>query len=104
MSSGLIVVKIGGGEGIDLESVCADVAAVYKGGQRMIMLHGGNAEANKVAEQLGHPPQFVTSIAGIISRRTDRRTLEIMEMVYAGKINKGIVERLQFHGANAVGL
>jgi len=104
MGSGLIVVKIGGGEGIDLESVCADVAAVFRGGQRMVMLHGGNFEANQVAEQLGHPPHFVTSVAGIVSRRTDRRTLEIMEMVYAGKINKGIVERLQAHGANAVGL
>ena len=100
----MIVVKIGGGEGIDLESVCADSAELFRNGQRMVMLHGGNYEANQVATQLGHPPQFVTSIAGFVSRRTDRRTLEIMEMVYAGKINKSIVERLQAHGANAVGL
>ena len=101
---GLIVVKIGGGEGIDLESVCKDVATLFLGGRPMIMLHGGNYEANQVAEQLGHPPRFVTSVSGIVSRRTDRRTLEIMEMVYAGKINKRIVELLQSHGVNAVGL
>jgi len=101
---GLIVVKIGGGEGIDLDSVCKDAAELVHNGQQMIMVHGGNFEANQIAEQLGHPPQFVTSVSGIQSRRTDRRTLEIMEMVYAGKINKSIVERLQSHGVNAVGL
>ena len=101
---GLIVVKIGGGEGIDLESVCKDIAELFQNGQQMVMLHGGNFEANQVAEQLGHPPRFVTSVSGIQSRRTDRRTLEIMEMVYAGKINKGIIELLQSYGANAVGL
>ena len=101
---GLIVVKIGGGEGIDLDSVCQDVAELLRRGQQMILVHGGNFEANQVAEQLGHPPHFVTSVSGIQSRRTDRRTLEIMEMVYAGKINKGIVELLQSYGVNAVGL
>jgi acetylglutamate/LysW-gamma-L-alpha-aminoadipate kinase len=57
-----------------------------------------------VAQQLGHPPQFVTSVSGYVSRRTDRRTLEIFEMVYCGKMNKSIVESLQKHGVNAVGL
>lgn len=100
----MIVVKVGGGEGIDLPAVCRDVAEVFRSGERIILLHGGNYEANQVAEQLGHPPEFVTSVSGIVSRRTDRRTLEIMEMVYAGKINKGIVELLQGFGVNAVGL
>jgi acetylglutamate/LysW-gamma-L-alpha-aminoadipate kinase len=57
-----------------------------------------------VAEQLGHPPQFVTSISGFTSRRTDRETLKIFEMVYCGEVNKGIVEMLQAEGVNAVGL
>jgi acetylglutamate/LysW-gamma-L-alpha-aminoadipate kinase len=100
----MIVVKVGGGQGIDLERVCEDVAQVFRSGQPLILLHGGNYETNQIAEQLGHPPEFVTSVSGIVSRRTDRRTLEIMEMVYAGKINKGIVELLQRYGANAVGL
>jgi hypothetical protein len=39
---------------------------------------------NKVAEQLGHPPQFVTSVSGFTSRRTDRRTLEIAYTVPGG--------------------
>ena len=57
-----------------------------------------------VAEALGHPPEFITSVSGYTSRKTDRRTLEIFEMVYCGKNNKGIVERLQRQGVNALGL
>jgi acetylglutamate/LysW-gamma-L-alpha-aminoadipate kinase len=57
-----------------------------------------------VAEALGHPPRFVTSPSGYTSRYTDRRTLEIFEMVYCGSANKGMVERLQMRGVNAFGL
>jgi acetylglutamate/LysW-gamma-L-alpha-aminoadipate kinase len=59
---------------------------------------------NEVATALGHPPQFVTSVSGFTSRRTDRRTLEIFEMVYCGQMNKGLVEKLQRRGVNALGL
>jgi acetylglutamate/LysW-gamma-L-alpha-aminoadipate kinase len=67
-------------------------------------VHGGAQTTNAVAEALGHPPQFVTSETGHVSRRTDRRTLEIFEMVYCGQLNKMWVERLQQRGVNAVGL
>jgi acetylglutamate/LysW-gamma-L-alpha-aminoadipate kinase len=84
--------------------VCADVAARWKAGIKLILVHGGSYQTNVVAQQLGHPPQFVTSVSGYVSRRTDRRTLEIFEMVYCGKMNKQIVESLQRHGVNAVGI
>jgi acetylglutamate/LysW-gamma-L-alpha-aminoadipate kinase len=100
----MIVVKVGGSEGIDLGAVCRDVAALIKEGQRLILVHGGSHRTNVVAEQLGHPPQFVTSVSGFTSRRTDRETLKIFEMVYCGEVNKGIVELLQAQGVNAVGL
>ena len=100
----MIVVKVGGSEGIDLGAVCRDVASLVREGQRLILVHGGSHRTNVVAEQLGHPPQFVTSISGFTSRRTDRQTLKIFEMVYCGEINKGIVEMLQAEGVNAVGL
>jgi len=100
----MIVVKVGGGEGIDLEAVCRDMAALIEQGAQMILVHGGSHETNQVAKALGHPPQFVTSPSGFTSRLTDQRTLEIFEMVYCGKINKGIVEQLQQLGTNAVGL
>lgn len=100
----MIVVKVGGSEGIDLAAVCQDVAALHCEGQRMVFVHGGSHRTNVVAEMLGHPPEFVTSVSGFTSRRTDRETLRIFEMVYCGEVNKGIVEMLQGAGANAVGL
>ncbi len=100
----MIVVKVGGSEGIDLQAVCRDVAALAKDGQQVILVHGGSHRTNVVATQLGHPPEFVTSVSGYTSRRTDRETLRIFEMVYCGEVNKSIVEMLQSEGVNAVGL
>ncbi len=100
----MIVVKVGGSLGIDYDALCEDVATLSKAGKKIILIHGGSAETNRVAEALGHPPQFITSPSGYTSRFTDRETLEIFEMVYCGKMNKGIVERLQKHSVNAVGL
>ena len=78
----MIVLKIGGSEGINYDFIADDIATLVKNGQPMIVIHGGSALTNQVAAQLGHPPQFVTSVSGFTSRRTDRRTLEIFEMVY----------------------
>ncbi len=100
----MIVIKIGGSEGIDYDAVCDDVAQLVAEGQRLVLVHGGSHMTNVVAEALGHPPQFVTSPSGYTSRLTDRAALEIFEMVYCGQINKNIVERLQARGVNAVGL
>ena len=100
----MIVVKVGGSEGIDYDAVCDDIARLWSDGARIVLVHGGSAETNRVAQLLGHPPRFVTSPSGHTSRFTDRATLEIFEMVYCGKMNKGIVERLQRHGTPAVGL
>ncbi len=100
----MIVVKVGGSEGIDLGAVCRDVAALLGQGQRLVLVHGGSHRTNEVAAALGHPPEFLTSVSGYTSRRTDRETLRIFEMVYCGEVNKGIVEMLQAEGVNAVGL
>ena len=100
----MIVIKVGGSLGIDYDAICADVAELYKQGRKLVLVHGGSAETNSLAEALGHPPKFVTSPSGYTSRFTDQKTLEIFEMVYCGKMNKGIVERLQKLAVNAVGL
>jgi len=100
----MIVVKVGGSVGIDYDAVCADVAQLVQEGERLILVHGGSNLTNEVAEALGHPPQFVTSPSGYTSRLTDKRTMEIFQMVYCGQMNKGIVERLQKLGINAIGL
>jgi len=100
----MIVVKAGGGEGLDMEAVCADVAELVAQGEQIVLVHGGSHETNVISEKLGHPPRFVTSVSGHSSRYTDRETLEIFAMVVAGRINKLLVERLQQLEVNAVGL
>ena len=100
----MIVVKVGGGKDLHVDAVVADIAALCQAGQPLILVHGGAETTNEVATALGHPPEFVTSESGYVSRRTDRRTLEIFEMVYCGQLNKMWVEKLQGQGVNAVGL
>lgn len=100
----MIVVKVGGSEGISYEAVAKDAAVLWKSGQKLVLVHGGSSETNKIAEALGHPPHFLTHPGGMTSRLTDRKTLEIFEMVYCGLVNKRIVELLQREGVNAVGL
>lgn len=100
----MIVVKIGGTNGVNRDAVCADIAAHVKDGQAIVVVHGGSGETNVISEQLGHPPRFVTAVSGFTSRYTDRATLEIFAMVTAGKINTLLVEMLQKLGVNAFGL
>ena len=100
----MIVVKAGGGQGLDLEAVCADVAGLVHDGEQVVLVHGGSHETNIISEKLGHPPRFVTSVSGHSSRYTDRQTVEIFAMVAGGRINKLLVERLQQLGVNALGL
>ncbi|MCL4561621.1 MAG: [LysW]-aminoadipate kinase [Chloroflexi bacterium] len=100
----MLVVKIGGAQGVDLERVSRDVANLVRGGEQVIVVHGGSAETNTLSEKLGHPARFVKSTSGYTSRYTDRETLEIFAMVTCGKINTLLVEQLQMLGVNAFGL
>src|SRR5512135_435878 len=101
---GTTIVKIGGSRGIDLDAVCADVAAFSKEGKPIVLMHGAGNDANELGDKLGHPARHVTSPQGFTSRYTDRETLEIYVMAAVGKINTFLVERLQKLGVNAVGL
>jgi acetylglutamate/LysW-gamma-L-alpha-aminoadipate kinase len=100
----MIVVKIGGAQGVAMDNVCHDVAALVQQGQPVVVVHGGSAETNEISEKLGPPPRFVTNQSGFTSRYTDRTTLEIFAMVTNGRINTLVVERLQQAGVNAIGL
>lgn len=100
----MIVIKVGGGQDLNIDAIVDDIVQLAKARQSLLLIHGGAETTNEVAEALGHPPQFVTSESGYESRRTDRRTLEIFEMVYCGQLNKMWVEKLQVAGVNAVGL
>jgi acetylglutamate/LysW-gamma-L-alpha-aminoadipate kinase len=99
----VLVVKVGGGDEIDREAVCRDVARLWPE-QRLVLIHGASKELDRISARLGHPPQRVTSVSGIESRFTDDATMEIFTMVYAGSANVGWVACLQRHGVAAVGL
>lgn len=100
----MIIVKVGGSEGIDHQALCQDIADIWTGSLKLVLVHGGSALTNDLATALEHPPRFVTSPSGFTSRFTDRRTMEIFMMGYCGQQNKCLVERLQALGVNAVGL
>jgi [amino group carrier protein]-L-2-aminoadipate 6-kinase len=100
----MLVIKIGGSAGNDYDELCDDIAARRRLGERIVLVHGGSDETNRLAEALGRPPRFVTSVSGFTSRYTDRPTLECFMMATAGLVNKGLVERLQRRNVPAVGL
>lgn len=99
----MIVVKMGGAQGVNLPAVCADVAALVKDGKPVVFVHGGSNETNELTTQLGSSPRFITTVTGFTSRYTDRKTIEIFTMATA-KVNLVLVEQLQKAGVNALGL
>ena len=103
----MYVIKIGGGAAIGPEAFgrfATDLAALAAEGQRCVVVHGGNAEFNRLSEALGMPPRMVTSASGRVSRYTDRATMDTMLMAYRGKVNATLVGTFQAAGVNAVGL
>jgi len=95
----MLVVKIGGSDAIDYGAFLEDLA----GHENWILLHGGSHELDRISEELGHPPRFVESVSGYTSRYTDEETVDLINMVYPGKMNKFLVEELQKLGVNAFG-
>ena len=104
MAESIIVVKLGGTEGVDFSAICADAAELLAKGQKLIFVHGGSAEANALGEVLGTPPKFITSPSGYTSRYTNRETLEVFLMAVNGKVNSLLTEQLHGLGLNALGL
>lgn len=100
----ITVIKIGGGQGIDLAPIIEEIAQLVRDGRRIVLVHGGSHETNMLSERLGHPPRTIVSPSGHTSRRTDRQTLDTFTMVYCGRINKRVVEDLRRLGVDAIGL
>src|SRR5687767_7362425 len=104
MTESVIVVKLGGTEGVNFSAICNDAAALLKQGKQLVFVHGGSAEANALGESLGTPPKMITSPSGYTSRYTDRKTLEMFLMAVNGKVNSLLTEQLQKLSVNAFGL
>src|SRR2546426_5907562 len=96
----MMVCKVGGANGNDIDSVLIDIA----NRKDWVLVHGGSKEVDALAEALGRPPKFLTSPSGVVSRYTDKETMDVFTMALAGKLNTQIVARLRALGANALGL
>lgn len=97
-----IVIKYGGAAMVDdglKDGVCQDIVLMHYVGMRPVLVHGGGPEVSDVMRRLGKEPAFVNGL-----RVTDAETMEIVEMVLAGKTNKGIVASINKQGGKAVGL
>ena len=97
-----IVVKYGGNAMIneDLKSaVIQDVVLMACVGIRTVLVHGGGPEIEYMLRKIGKESRFVNGL-----RYTDEETMEIVQMVLAGKVNKDIVSLIQQAGGHALGL
>ncbi len=97
----MVLVKIGGGASINLEGAAADIAALT---EAVIVVHGANALRDRLAMQLGLEKRVVTSVSGYASVFSDEAAIDLLMMAYGGLQNKRLVEQLQRHGRNAIGL
>lgn len=99
MKRKLVVVKIGGNVLDHPEQLSNVLKAFHSINEYKILVHGGGRKASEILQKLGIEPQMVEG-----RRITDAETLQVIQMVYAGLINKNIVAELQALGCNAIGL
>lgn len=100
----MIVVKAGGAPGVDGLAICRDIEALVRGGEQVILVHGGSQATHQLGERLGYTPRFVTSVSGVQSRYTDPLALEVLTMAMVGQVKPRLVAELQRLGVMALGL
>ena len=101
-SGKIVVIKYGGNAMVNpqlKEQVMEDIALLWLIGVKVVLVHGGGPEINETMERLGKKAVFVDGL-----RVTDKETVDIVQMVLAGKINKTLVNLIQMKGGHAVGL
>jgi acetylglutamate kinase len=97
-----IVIKYGGHAMVDRqlkEDFARDITLMKFIGLRPVVVHGGGPQINSVLDQMGIRPRFVRGM-----RLTDEQTMDVVEMVLGGKVNKEIVAQINQQGGKAVGL
>ena len=97
-----VVVKYGGNAMVSdtlKHQVMEDITLLHLIGVRVVLVHGGGPEITDMMNRLGKKTEFIDGL-----RVTDRETVDIAQMVLAGKVNKSLVNLLQTYGGNAVGL
>ena len=97
-----VVIKYGGNAMINEElkqQVMEDICLLWLIGVKVVLIHGGGPEISETMKRLGKKSEFVNGL-----RVTDKETVDIVQMVLAGKVNKTLVNLLQMKGGHAVGL
>ena len=101
-SGKIVVVKYGGNAMVNpqlKEQVMEDIALLWLIGVKVVLIHGGGPEISETMAKLGKKAVFVDGL-----RVTDKETVDIVQMVLAGKVNKTLVNLIQMKGGHAVGL
>ncbi|MBR6400454.1 MAG: acetylglutamate kinase [Firmicutes bacterium] len=97
-----VVIKYGGAALINEEiksTVIKDIALMKYVGFKPVLVHGGGKDINKALEKIGKKPEFKDGL-----RVTDEETMDVVQQVLAGKLNKDLATELCMHGINAVGI
>ena len=98
----IVVVKYGGNAMINEElkqQVMEDIVLLWLIGVKIVLVHGGGPEISDMMAKLGKKPVFVDGL-----RVTDKETVDIVQMVLAGKVNKTLVNLLEMKGGKAMGI
>ena len=98
----IVVVKYGGNAMVNeqlKQQVMEDIVLLWLIGVKVVLVHGGGPEISDLMKRLGKQPEFVDGL-----RVTDQETVDIVQMVLAGKVNKTLVNLLEMKGGKAIGL
>ena len=98
----IVVIKYGGNAMINeqlKQQVMEDIVLLWLIGVKVVLVHGGGPEINDLMDRLGKKPEFVDGL-----RVTDKETVDIVQMVLAGKVNKTLVNLLEMKGGKAMGI
>ena len=98
----IVVIKYGGNAMINeqlKQQVMEDIVLLWLIGVKIVLVHGGGPEISELMDKLGKKPQFVDGL-----RVTDKETVDIVQMVLAGKVNKTLVNLLEMKGGKAMGI
>ena len=98
----IVVVKYGGNAMVSeklKDSVIRDICLLQLIGVKVVLVHGGGPEISDMLEKLGKESKFVGGL-----RVTDQETVDVVQMVLAGKINKTLVNLIELKGGSAIGL
>ena len=98
----IVVIKYGGNAMVNehlKQQVMEDIVLLWLIGVKVVLIHGGGPEISGMMKKVGKEPNFINGL-----RVTDKETIDIVQMVLAGKVNKDLVNLLQTKGGHAIGL